>query len=100
MSAISAAILTISALAMPASATERCDIRYSVRLILPGDTVGTGTAVRAFSTCVSSLTKCHTDAEELAREHARRTSDPLAVKADLDSINIIDIESSDDCEEP
>lgn len=94
------AVCTALVLAMPAAATERCDIRYSVRLVHPGHNVDTGSEIRAFSTCVSNLTECHTHAEKLAREHAIGTPSARGGRADPDSVEILDLETADDCEDP
>ena len=92
-------LLTFFSFASFAAATERCDIRYSVRLISPGHSVDTGSEVRNFSTCVSSLTECHTSAEELAQEHARKTPSRLGSKSDPDTVRVMHIESDNDCDE-
>jgi hypothetical protein len=93
------ALLTTLLLAIPpASAEERCEIRYTVRLQQGEGGPDTGSAIRALSTCVSSLTYCHTHAETLAREHARETLENRGSTADVESVSIVDIKTQGDCD--
>ena len=93
------ALLTTLLLAIPpASAEERCEIRYTVRLQQGEGGPDTGSTIRTFSTCVSSLTYCHTHAETLAREHARETLENRESTADVESVSIVDIKTQGDCD--
>ena len=94
------ALLTTLLLAIsPESvAQERCEIRYTVRLQQGEGGPDTGSIIRTFSTCVSSLTYCHTHAETLAREHARETLENRESTADVESVSIVDIKTQGDCD--
>jgi hypothetical protein len=98
---IHALTLLIAALlgAASASASERCDISYSVRLVAIGHDVDTGSETRSFSACVKNLTACHTDAEKLAREHARNTPSALGSEADPSTVSVLDVDTGGACED-
>ena len=82
----------------PLAAEEGCEIRYSVRLAQGDGAPDTGSTIRAISACVSSLTYCHTHAEDLAKAHAQETLAEQGLTPDVDSVSIIDIKTKGDCD--
>jgi hypothetical protein len=82
----------------PVAAEDRCEIRYAVRLAQDDGAPDTGSTIRTLSACVSSLTYCHTHAEDLAKAHAQETLAEQGLTPDVDSVSIIDIKTKGDCD--
>jgi len=82
----------------PLAAEDRCEIRYAVRLAQAEGAPDTGSTIRTLSTCVSSLTYCHTHAEDLAKAHAQETLAEQGLTPDVESVSIIDIKTKGDCD--
>ena len=92
-------LLTILLLVCPPLAAEdRCEIRYSVRLVQGDGGPDTGSTIRTVSACVSSLTYCHTHAEDLAKAHAQETLADQGLTPDVESVSIVDIKTQGDCD--
>jgi hypothetical protein len=92
-------LLTILLLICPPLAAEdRCEIRYVVRLGQGDGGPDTGSTIRTLSACVSSLTYCHTHAEDLAKAHAQETLAEQGLTSDVESVSIIDIKTKGDCD--
>lgn len=79
------------------TASERCQVEYSVRVLQPGQDVATGTEIHTVMRCVSSLSKCHIDAEEIALSDARTTLAAKGKEVAPDGVAVIDINTRQGC---